>query len=216
MIKVAAHQPYFLPWVGYWNKVAMVDVMVHMPFVQVSGGDVHNRVKVNNQWVTLPVSGGDTLDTLKFRPAAMRRVARTLEQSLASKANPYGYRLTPLLEWMHGYVDEAGGCSLMDFNTSTIEMISELLGLHTSFESGKEATGKTTVERLNGMLVNSCGKDFEYYSGACGAYYLNEENFPQSVLMQKVVEKYEYASVLQLIAREKDPLKFILACATWS
>jgi hypothetical protein len=34
LVKVCSHQPSFLPWIGYWNKVCSSDV-----FIVMAGGD---------------------------------------------------------------------------------------------------------------------------------------------------------------------------------
>ena len=53
---VAAHQPHFLPWLGYLAKVAAADVFVVMDDLQYEAQNFQNRnrLKLNNgaQWLT--------------------------------------------------------------------------------------------------------------------------------------------------------------------
>lgn len=60
-LKVAIHQPNFMPWLGYFNKMSMVDVFVLLDDVQVpQGKSVASRALIkNNQgelWISVPTS----------------------------------------------------------------------------------------------------------------------------------------------------------------
>lgn len=58
---VAIHQPNFIPWLGYFNKIARADVFVLLDHVQFpkKGGTWVNRVKIRFRhgpdWLTIPV-----------------------------------------------------------------------------------------------------------------------------------------------------------------
>src|SRR5688572_22703540 len=59
---VAIHQPNFLPWLGYFDKLARVEVFVFLDHVQFQkkGGNWANRVRMlaggdQASWVTVPV-----------------------------------------------------------------------------------------------------------------------------------------------------------------
>jgi hypothetical protein len=59
---VAAHQPAYLPWLGYLHKIAGCDVFVLVDDVQYEAQNFQNRnrVKVNNgvAWLTVPLVHG--------------------------------------------------------------------------------------------------------------------------------------------------------------
>lgn len=55
-MKVAIHQPHYLPWPGYLRKWAAADVFVFLDTVQYERGGYHNRVKLGDgKWLTVPV-----------------------------------------------------------------------------------------------------------------------------------------------------------------
>ena len=61
-MNVSIHQPNYLPWLGFFNKVAQSDIYVVFDDVQYPmGKDFHNRnqIKTNNgkTWLTIPVVG---------------------------------------------------------------------------------------------------------------------------------------------------------------
>ena len=61
-MKVSIHQPNYLPWLGFFNKVSQCDTYVVFDDVQYPmGKDFHNRnqIKTNNgkTWLTIPVVG---------------------------------------------------------------------------------------------------------------------------------------------------------------
>ena len=62
LVIVAAHQPHYLPWLGYLAKIAAADLFVVMDDLQYEAQNFQNRnrVKVNNgaAWLTVPLERG--------------------------------------------------------------------------------------------------------------------------------------------------------------
>lgn len=65
---LAAHQPSYLPWLGYLDKMARADVFVVMDDLQYEKDNFQNRnrLKLNNgpAWVTVPLEKGTQLDRI--------------------------------------------------------------------------------------------------------------------------------------------------------
>jgi hypothetical protein len=65
---VAAHQPAFLPWLGYLDKLAKADVFVVMDDLQYEAQNFQNRnrVKINTgaTWLTVPLRRGSHGDLI--------------------------------------------------------------------------------------------------------------------------------------------------------
>ena len=59
IVKVGIHQPIYLPWAGYFNKIANVDTFVVLDKAQYTRGQHFNRTKILIQgvekWLTVPV-----------------------------------------------------------------------------------------------------------------------------------------------------------------
>lgn len=56
---ISAHQPCYLPWLGYFNKIYNSDVFVILDDVQFEKGSYTNRVQIKGQngaqWLTIPI-----------------------------------------------------------------------------------------------------------------------------------------------------------------
>lgn len=65
---LAAHQPSYLPWLGYLDKMASADVFVVMDDLQYEAQNFQNRnrVKLNNgaTWLTVPLERGSQSDRI--------------------------------------------------------------------------------------------------------------------------------------------------------
>jgi hypothetical protein len=61
-VLVAAHQPAFLPWLGYLDKMARADVFVVVDCVQYEAQNFQNRNRIKRRdgagWLTVPVHRG--------------------------------------------------------------------------------------------------------------------------------------------------------------
>lgn len=133
-LRVAIHQPNFLPWVGYFDKIARVDTFVLFDDVQLpQGKSFCSRVKIKGingpQWLTVPVSkkSKTLINQVEIvQNGWARKHVRTIE-SLYGKA-PYfekfwpAIRATILEDWE----------LLADMNCALIETITRLVGIETN------------------------------------------------------------------------------------
>ena len=65
---VAAHQPHYLPWLGYLAKIAAADLFVVMDDLQYEGQNFQNRNRIKTHtgaaWLTAPVERGSLYDRI--------------------------------------------------------------------------------------------------------------------------------------------------------
>lgn len=101
---VSIHQPHFLPWLGYFNKVWNSDVFVWLHNVQYRKNYYQSRTKIKNPhtgqpfWLTVPVhaSLGTPIDKVPEATNRWRKpMSKTLEQFY--KKAPYYQETGPEL-----------------------------------------------------------------------------------------------------------------------
>lgn len=65
---VAAHQPHYMPWLGYLDKMAKADLFVVMDDLQYEAQNYQNRQRVKlhsgAQWMTVPLERGAQTDRI--------------------------------------------------------------------------------------------------------------------------------------------------------
>jgi hypothetical protein len=65
---VAAHQPHYMPWLGYLDKMAKADLFVVMDDLQYEAQNYQNRQRVKlhagGQWLTVPLERGGQADRI--------------------------------------------------------------------------------------------------------------------------------------------------------
>jgi hypothetical protein len=68
-VKVAIHQPNYLPYIGFFQKMSMADIFVILDNVQFSKGSFTQRTKIRTKegwmWLTIPVEKKYVFNTIK-------------------------------------------------------------------------------------------------------------------------------------------------------
>jgi hypothetical protein len=177
-MKIAIHQPNFLPWMGYFYKMANSDIFVFLDDVQYEKNSVGNRNKIKTPkgpvWITLPVK------KFSFQPInktelinfsqERKRIIKTLK--LNYQRTKYFDFILPELEnillkdWQY----------LAELNIELIKLLRIKIGIKTKLEiiSNYNILGERTD-----LLINIC-KSFNadtYLSGEGGRSYQDEEKF---------------------------------------
>lgn len=132
---VAIHQPNFLPWLGYFNKMQRADVFIVLDHVQFPKprGSWTNRVKVlvNDQpvWATVPVEhnypGFRRIDEINVdeRTPWRRKLVNLLQPNYA-RAAAFKDVFPDVRSWI-----ESPAAKLADYNLNAIAAIGAKLGL---------------------------------------------------------------------------------------
>jgi hypothetical protein len=131
---VAIMQPYFFPYIGYFQLIKNVDVFVYLDDVQyIKGGWVNrNRILKDGEasWITLPVlRGGHALAINQRRyhlgPAIVASTLRVIEER---------YRKAPNFREVYPIVQEIMACedaNIATFNSNLIDRLAAHLDIKT-------------------------------------------------------------------------------------
>jgi len=177
---VTISQPRYLPWLGYFHRIAACDLFIYLDTVQYTQRDWENRNKIKtNQgwtWLTVPVKAAYLASIPEVRvsdtqPWQMKHwKTMTACYSKAPHFRSYENSFKEIYEdrvW-HG---------LTDLNVSSTQILCHCLGLpNTRFALASEigATGKGSELLLN--LCKAVGAT-AYLSGCEGRNYLDEQMF---------------------------------------
>ena len=181
---VAAHQPTFLPWLGWFDKALRADVLIVLDDVQwprEGSGNWMNRVRVlvggEPRWLTAPVrhSGVQRVDEVVFDEAQpwRQRLARTLE---------HNYRRAPAFDAAFPLVDELlrnPEPRVAAYNESNARRLLDALGLEARLvRSSALPTEATGTQRLIELTREAGGTVYMSGDGAEG--YLDAGPFADS------------------------------------
>jgi WbqC-like protein family len=130
----ALMQPYFFPYIGYFQLLSACDrfiVLDHVQYIR-RGWMNRNRILVNGRphWITMPVAHDDhRLPINRRRYLIGDHRAQQLRRRIAGS-----YRRAPFFEDAMAVVEEALGCgndNVAAYNTHLLGCVARRLGIHT-------------------------------------------------------------------------------------
>jgi hypothetical protein len=189
---LAAHQPNYLPWTGFFHKMARCDVFVLLDSVQYARRSYTARCLVkgtdgNKQWLSVPV-----YKTGRYHQSVaevevdnqepwQRTHRRTLETTYA-KAPFFGDQ-----RWLLDLAYDRPWTDLCGMNIFLITALAGRLGIQPRIVRSSELaiTGRST--ELLVALCKACGAD-TYRSGPSGKEYLNPDLFEQAGIKLDMIQ----------------------------
>jgi hypothetical protein len=181
MTVAAIHQPQYLPYLGFFHKLAHCDVFVVLDDVQFQRGGLQNRNRIKTsagcKWLTVPVTQNShqALREVRINPTYpwQRKHVNALQQNYgrAPYFDPHGPDVVTLLQrpWEN----------LTQLNMSLTNMILGVLGINRTivYSSDLRAPGQRSD-----LLVNLCRAvgATSYLSGPGGRRYLDVAAFDRS------------------------------------
>lgn len=179
---VAAHQPHYLPWLGYLHKLALCDVFVVVDDVQYEAQNYQNRnrLKVNNgtTWLTVPLEHASQEEPICARRISYRQSPKEHWQRRTFATLRIHYGRAPYFD---RYADELRAVytcrweRLVDLDLHLLALFMRWLGIEKPIvrASTLGVTGQKTDRIL--QMVRAVGGD-TYLSGRGGSMrYLDEE-----------------------------------------
>jgi len=169
---VAIHQPNFLPWLGYFDKMDRCDIFILLDRVQFVHSSAINRVKILSneklQFITAPIHHTGTLDMeigevkIDHSQKFARKVTGTLFQNYSKQPywKQYGEPVIEIINRKQEY--------LVDLNVELIKFLAESLGISWDkvrmqsdliFRGQKSELISTLVKAAGGSIYLSGGMD---------------------------------------------------------
>lgn len=197
-------QPYFFPYIGYFEMMAKVDRFVFLDDVQyIRRGWVNrNRIRAKDkefQYLTVPVADHDRITLIKDMkvvPGWNERHNEILKHTYSSKSHP-----------LKTYYASLGGySSLCDLLCDSLGWVATYLGLRCDFVSSSGISSRAGTDRI----VDICRYygATEYYNLSGGRDIYAGVQFGETVL--RIMEPTRYPnklSIIDLILSEEGSLR---------
>ncbi len=178
---LSAHQPQFMPWLGYFDKMRSCDLFVLLDSVQYKRNEWQNRNRIlttqGPQWLTVPVlhTFGQRIDETLLNNTTnwKRKHLHTLAQNYG-RAEGFA-KLMPRIEKMYAPNHEV----LSQVNLASLRLLAEELRVTTRqvLLSENEVEGSASLRLVN--LCKKFGTD-TYLAGAGGMDYMDMTLFAQA------------------------------------
>jgi hypothetical protein len=201
--RAAILQSCYIPWKGYFDIIAMVDVFVVYDDVKYSKNHWHNRNRIKTQhglkWLTVPVSPGhgsdriDSIDCMRIAHPFVRKHWRSIAQSYARA--PYFRKYSRELE--RCFKVAAGLDNLSAINVHLLKFICRELGIDTEIISSRDLKARGTPTERLANICREVGANI-YLSGPSARTYLDEEKFAESGIALEWMDYSGYPNYAQL------------------
>jgi hypothetical protein len=177
----ASHQPNYIPWLGYFFKIAQADKFVFVDMVMFPNSGFVNRNSIKTQggaaWLTIPIlkagRSGQLIaevETDNFQPW-VRRHLMTLRSNYGKA--PYFKEIFALLEPHYGAVVGRTN-SLTEFNIGLIRGIAAYLGIGTQWILASKLDVAGPKTDLIASICTAVGAD-TYVAGTGAKAYMENE-----------------------------------------
>jgi WbqC-like protein len=181
---VAVHQPNYLPYLGFFQKMAAVDLFVLYDTAKFSRNGLTNRNKIKTptgvQWLTVPVrrSRGQPIKEVEIAsPVWAKKHLKSLQANYQSA--PYFSSYFSDLR----HVLAKDWTQLSDLNTALIETIRQWLRIDTKIVSSSALSSPPSDDATDKIIhFTSVSGGSVYLSGPSGKNYLRPEMFAKVAL----------------------------------
>jgi hypothetical protein len=178
---VTVHQPQYLPWLGYFDKMRRADVFCYLDNVQYKKNDWQNRNRIKTargwQWLTVPVHYRYPQKICEVTINNTVKWKNKHRQALISNYNraPFFKEFFELLEPVYLKDWEL----LCELNMHLIEQLRAVLKLDQ--QPTVKASDFDLSEEPTDRLIDICQalKADTYLAGQDGVNYMNMERFEQ-------------------------------------
>jgi hypothetical protein len=179
---VSVHQPQFLPWLGYFDKISRADVFVLLDNVQFKKNEWQNRNRIKTanglQWLTVPVMYRYPQSIREVKINNADKWQHRIRQAVASNYKKARYWL--LLEELFEEICSLKWEHISAINIHTVKRLAAILGIDTPVYVASELgeLSDDPDERL--IAVTKYFGGDTYLAGSGGLEYMDIEKYVQN------------------------------------
>jgi hypothetical protein len=206
---ISAHQPNFLPYSGFWWKLANSDVLDLRYRAQFTVKGYMRRVMMRDNWCTLPLEGSpryEPINEIRLKPEARTEVMKTIAGRYRG-ARHYKTRGQDLLD----KIETLDTPYMWEFNMELILYIRDVLGITTPIALGLEAIGGKAEGTLS--LMRAYPHATTYLSGNGAKKYMEDTSiFDEAGIKVKWAthEAVTHDSIVTILMDYNNPLEIVM------
>lgn len=200
-MKVAIHQPNFLPWLGYFNKIMQADVFVILDTVQIPRGkSIANRNTIKSAQgkmeIILPIS----------HPKGNEHISTYYDVNISEKKNKQkilkaiqnSYSKSPYFNEIFSEILQIFECdSFCLLNIAFINLLISKLEINTKILLLSEMNIKD--KKNNELIIEICNKtNSQVYLSGVGAKKYNDESLFNGNGIKLIYQQYQHPTYPQL------------------
>lgn len=196
---IAIHQPQYLPWLGYFDKIDRCNIFIFLDNVQFKKNEWQNRNRIKTtkgwQWLTLPVIHKfpqkifevEINNTVQWGKKHLNSLITNYSRAPYFKKYIEFFEQTYARNWEY----------LVDINIHIIEYLAKAMGISNKkfFRASEFKPCEGKCERLVDLCKLAGGNI--YLSGKEGAKYMDLDNFEKENI-QVMFQNYTHPQYLQL------------------
>lgn len=181
------HQPNFLPWPGYFIKLACSDQFIFLEDVIIDYYGYARRCKINGgtQWLTVALQENKRKLMINNYFVAVERNNESLLKEIKKQYNKSAY-FSEVYPYLESILSEKNK-SLANYNADLIKSIASRLKISSNFYFSSElnvnAAGSEKIKQLC-MALNTSA----YLSGISGKNYLDFAKFKAAGIQLKLID----------------------------
>jgi len=176
---VSIHQPYYFPWLGFFEKIINADVFVYLDDVQYEKRNFYNRNKIKvpngSAWITVPV-----MDSYKKNMLDVEINNKENWQKKHLSSIIHNYKKAPFFKDHEEFLEEVflkkKWTKLIDLNFFTLNYLLDALSIDTPIEYSSKLNIKSTATQRLLDITKAVGAN-TYFSGSSGSKYMETELF---------------------------------------
>jgi len=196
---VAVHQPQYLPWLGYFDKIDRADIFVLLDNVQFKKNEWQNRNRIKtaqgSQWLTVPVR-------YKFSQLINQVEINNRDkwQHRQRQAIISNYKKAPYWSLLEEFFEEiflSKWQYISQLNIYVMKKLTELLGITTPIYVASEL-GEFPEDPDDRLIAMAKHFDADtYLAGGGGREYMNMEKYAESGI-EVIFQEYRHPVYNQL------------------
>jgi len=193
-------QPYFLPYMGYFQMVHNSDLFVFYDDVRYIKGGWINRNKIsNNGYITIPVKKFKKDDNINdvfvdWESRSVNKLYKNIRQTYSKKIKDNKNVFDIIENIFDVKPDKISDCSIM-----SVELFSDYLGLETKFKRSSEESYRKFTDKSDN-IIEICNKEkiYNYVNPVGGVDLYDKSYFKENNINLSFIKGKSSLSILDV------------------